>query len=107
MHRDFRDLLDEAMGVSEFVFAMNLDIRGFSDWSLTVDSAQTAIFLKKIYSKLIDRYFDDAAFIKPTGDGLLVVVNFEEDALASVATRLVRIAIEIVENFGDLYRATG
>jgi hypothetical protein len=53
MHRDFRALLDEARGISEFVFAVNVDIRGFSDWSLTVDSAQTAIFVKKIYAKLI------------------------------------------------------
>jgi class 3 adenylate cyclase len=102
MHREFRKLLDAAVGISEFVFAVNIDIRGFSDWSLTVDSAQTAIFVKKIYTKLIDGYFSDAAFVKPTGDGLLVVVSFEEEQLTAVATKLVRDAIQIVENFGML-----
>lgn len=102
MHRVFREKLDDAKGVSEFVIVLNIDIRGFSDWSLEVDSAQTALFIKKIYAKLIDRYFEQAAFLKPTGDGLLVVLTFEEDEVADSVTRVVEQSIEIVKTFGSL-----
>lgn len=102
MHRLFRKELDTATGVSEFVVAQNLDIRGFSDWSLEVDSAQTALFLTKLYAKLIDTYFSSASYIKPTGDGLLVVEAFEEPELMEVLSRTVASARQIVDDFGSL-----
>jgi class 3 adenylate cyclase len=102
MHRLFRERLDEAKGISEFVIVLNIDIRGFSDWSLEVDSAQTALFIKKIYAKLIDKYFADAAFLKPTGDGLLVVLNFDEEEVASAVTKVIQQSMEIVKSFGTL-----
>lgn len=102
MHRYFRDHLDGAKGVSEFVIALNIDIRGFSEWSLEVDSAQTALFIKKIYAKIIDEYFGDAAFVKPTGDGLLVVLGFDEGDVAEAVTTTVENSIAIVKGFGAL-----
>jgi class 3 adenylate cyclase len=102
MHRDFRKRLDEAKGVSEFVIAVNLDIRGFSKWSLEVDSAQTVLFIKKVYARLIDRYFADAAFFKPTGDGLLVILSFEEDRVGETVKRVVSDAMKIVTEFDGL-----
>jgi hypothetical protein len=102
MHRLFREQLDSATGKSEFVIAENLDVRGFSDWSLQVDSAQTALYVKKLYSKLIDKYFADASFIKPTGDGLFVIRAFEEDELEEAAAKAVTDAMEIVETFHSL-----
>ena len=98
----FRQHLDDAKGYSEFVIALNLDIRGFSDWSLKVDSAQTALFMKKVYAKLIDRFFMDAAFVKPTGDGLLVIIDFEEGQLAEVIVKTVKDAMTIVKGFDTL-----
>ncbi len=102
MHNQFRESLDDAKGYSKFVIALNLDIRGFSDWSLEVDPAQSAIYLKKLYAKLIDSYFSKASFFKPTGDGLLVVFDFEEEGLEKLAIKVVRDSLEIVENFGSL-----
>jgi hypothetical protein len=99
MHHLFREELDSATGSSEFVIAQNVDIRGFSDWSLEVDSAQTALYIKKVYAKLIDRYFAEASFVKPTGDGLLVVQTFQEPDLAEAATKAITDAMEIVEGF--------
>jgi class 3 adenylate cyclase len=98
----FRERLDDAKGFSEFVIALNLDIRDFSEWSLRVDSAQTALYVKKAYANLIDRFFEDAAFVKPTGDGLFVVINFEEDALADVVNRTVADSMTIVNEFAEL-----
>ena len=102
MHRLFRKRLDGAKGESEFVIALNVDIRGFSKWSLEVDSAQTALFIKKVYAKLIDQYFSEAAFFKPTGDGLLVIVKFPEDEVKEVVETVVSSAMQIVDEFADL-----
>jgi hypothetical protein len=102
MHRLFREELNAATGKSEFVIAQNVDIRGFSDWSLQVDSAQTALYIKKVYAKLIDRYFSAASFVKPTGDGLLVVEAFDEPDLQEIARRTVNNAMEIVDSFPQL-----
>lgn len=102
MHHLLREELDAATGNSEFVIAQNLDIRGFSDWSLKVDSAQTALYLKKLYAKLIDTYFPSASFLKPTGDGLLVIETIQEEGLADALTRCIVNAREIVGIFGTL-----
>jgi hypothetical protein len=99
VHHLFRKELDAATGRSEFVVALNLDIRGFSNWSLEVDSAQTALFLTKLYARLIDDYFGNASYIKPTGDGLFVVETFEEADLMEVLARTVGNAKTIVDSF--------
>lgn len=102
MDGNFRQELDAAVGVSEFVIALNLDIRGFTDWSLSVDSAQTALYVKKIYAKLIDCYFGGASMVKPTGDGLFVVKSFAEKDLQETVVTAVENSIEIVDSFGSL-----
>lgn len=101
MHHLFREELDAADGRSEFVIALNLDIRGFSDWSLKVDSAQTALYLKKLYAKLIDTFFQSASFIKPTGDGLLVIETIQEENLVPALSRSITNSKKIVEGFSE------
>jgi class 3 adenylate cyclase len=102
MHRLFREQLDDAVGTSEFVLALNIDIRGFTDWSLQVDSAQTVLYIKKIYARLIDDFFKEASFVKPTGDGLLVVKAFKESEVKETAVKAVKDSIQIVETFHAL-----
>jgi class 3 adenylate cyclase len=99
MHRKFRELLATANGRSEFVVAANLDIRGFSDWSRLVESSQTILYLTKVYPKLIDEYFADSWFFKPTGDGLLLVRPFVESELAALVNETVENSFRIVEAF--------
>ena len=38
------------------------------------ESAETALCLKKIYSKIFSAYFPMAEFVKPLGDGLLMII---------------------------------
>jgi class 3 adenylate cyclase len=102
MHRKFRELLSTANGRSEFVVAANLDIRGFSDWSRRVESSQTILYLTKVYPKLIDQYFADTWFFKPTGDGLLLVRPFVESELAKLVNETVQNSFRIVETFATL-----
>jgi len=104
VHRKFRELLDVARGQSEFVLAVNLDIRGFSAWSQQVESSQTTLYLTKMYRTLIDTYFGSDWFFKPTGDGLLLVRAFTEDELGNVAARTASDAFEIVEAFDGFLR---
>ena len=102
MHRQFRKLLETAEGQSKFVLAANLDIRGFSDWSRRVESRETILYLTKIYPRLIDQYFKDRWFFKPTGDGLLLVRAFEEPELGDLVGKTIRDCFEIVESFATL-----
>ncbi|MCJ7692880.1 MAG: hypothetical protein MUO22_05640 [Sedimentisphaerales bacterium] len=72
MHRNLRKLLENAEGVSEFIIAINVDIRGFSEFSLQVESPDAAMYVKRVYIRLVDDYLTGASFFKPTGDGLLL-----------------------------------
>jgi class 3 adenylate cyclase len=102
MHREFRELLEDATSVSKFVIAVNLDIRGFSLFSKKVESAEAAMFIKRVYMRLIDDYFTSASFLKPTGDGLLITILYTEDNLPDVAKSTVDCCLKVLENFGTL-----
>lgn len=100
MHREFRELLEKAIGESDFIIAVNIDIRGFSTFSMTVDSAETAIFIKKVYKKLIDEHFPNASFIKPTGDGLLIIIPYSEENLMKVVQTTITKCFTVLQEFG-------
>jgi len=102
MHREFRKRLGNAKGVSEFPIVANVDIRGFSTWSLQVDSAQTGLFIKRVYAKLLDRYLAEARYFKPTGDGLLVILPVDEDRPKAGVRKAVTQALKIVADFPGL-----
>lgn len=101
MHRQFRKLLEKAVGSSEFVIAINVDIRGFSSFSKTVESTEVAVFIKRVYMKLIDNYFATASFFKPTGDGLLVIIPYTEENLSQVVTNTMENCLQILTDFGN------
>jgi len=103
MHKEFTALLKKAKGVSEFDIVVNADIRGFSSFSQDVESAQSALFIIKFYKKLIEEYFSNASFIKPTGDGLLIGIPYEEDNLSKIANETVKKCLEIHEKFGSFF----
>jgi hypothetical protein len=102
MHRQLRKLLDNAIGEQAFVIAINLDIRDFSAWSRRVESAQSSLYLKKIFPKLLDLHFSDEWFFKLTGDGLLLVRPFVESELPALVESTLQSALEIVDSFGSL-----
>jgi len=57
------------------------------------------LFLKKAYTKLIDDYFHDASFIKPTGDGLLIIYVQKENHLKETANKAVASSLGVVRDF--------
>lgn len=101
MHRILREALPEATGRSEFVIVVVADIRGFSVFSRQHESPDIAMYVKRVYLTLIDRYFPNAAFYKPTGDGLLVIIPFGESNLAEVANQTVQACLSCVREFGS------
>ena len=102
MHKEFRKLLEKATGLSEFVVAVNVDIRGFSSFSKTVESTEVAMFIKRVYMKLLDEYFSNVSFFKPTGDGLLIIVPYTEENLDNVVINTIKTCLRVLLDFGSL-----
>ena len=89
-------------GSSEFVIAVIIDVRGFSSFAMEVESVKTTAFLKRIYIEMIDRYFGNASFIKPTGDGLLLAFPHDETNLKEVVSYVVRSSMACLADFAKL-----
>jgi class 3 adenylate cyclase len=102
MHKDFEAKLPAAKGDSALVIAANVDIRSFSTFSERVESVQAALFIKKFYLVLLSSYFGDAAFFKPTGDGMLLIFTFEEDELQARSRAVVTSCLKLVKDFPTL-----
>lgn len=102
MHKQIRKRLTLAEGESEFVIAVNLDIRGFSAFSMRVDAVEAAQYLKSLYIKLLDDYFPDARFFKLTGDGLMLVFRYSEADLRPKAAAVLGTCKRVLANFPSL-----
>ena len=102
MHHAIRDALAEAQGASEFVIAGNIDIRGFSRFSLEVESAETAFFIKKFYLKALSEYIPPEAFFKLTGDGMLFVLPYDERDFQAKVANVLHQCVRLVEDFPRL-----
>jgi len=102
MHRQLRKLLENATGVSQYIIAVVLDIRGFTPFCQTVDSLDVATYIKKVYLKIMDDYFSNASFYKPTGDGLLIIIPYTEESLKEVINNTIRNCLDLLQNFSDL-----
>jgi len=102
MHRELKTLLQKAIGRSEFIMAVMIDIRGFSAFSLSRESSEAAVFLKKVYQTILDKYFPEAAFFKPTGDGLVIIVPYTEESLKESCTNTVKKCLDLISHFPNL-----
>lgn len=102
MHRKFRQSLGTAEGHSEFIIVVVADIRGFSEFSKRRESPDTAMYIKRVYMRLIDNYFSAASFYKPTGDGLLVTIPYTESTLKEVASNTIKSSLKCYEEFAHI-----
>jgi class 3 adenylate cyclase len=101
---EFRRHLADAHGESCQALAMFLDVRGFSTFAGVAESSDTALFLRSMYSRILDSYFPEADFVKPTGDGLLLIRELTTD-LAEVTARIrawVQRGLDLVQDFASL-----
>lgn len=102
MERSFAEALVDADGRSEFVIVVVADIRGFSDFSTRNESPNIAMFIKRFYLQLIEKYFPDANFVKPTGDGLLMTFRYSEKDLLEVGHRVIDACLTCLNEFPSL-----
>lgn len=102
MHRLFRNALERATGESKSVIVVIADVRGFSAFSMRYESPDTAMFIKRVYMKLIDSYFSSASFYKPTGDGLVLTFPFRESTLRKVSQTVIAGCIACHSEFGSV-----
>src|SRR4051794_25266774 len=104
MHTEFEALLPGATGDSRHVIALNVDIRSFSGFSERVESVQAALYIKKFYLALLSRYFREATFFKPTGDGMLFIYAFEEDELQALSRSVIATSLKLVNDFPTILK---
>src|SRR5258708_6600195 len=102
MHRELYQHLQGAKGDSHFVIAIFLDVRGFSNFAGIAESVEAAIFLRKMYVRILDDYFKDPDFFKPTGDGLMILYNYDEETVAGIAESVVGNALRLSADFPKL-----
>jgi hypothetical protein len=98
----FKELLASAHGISQFVIAAFVDVRGFSSFARFAESSEAAVFLRKAYIRILDDYFPQATFFKPTGDGLLLIVPYDEQNLDMITGEAVRASVSLVNDFPSL-----
>jgi class 3 adenylate cyclase len=102
MHKNLRTLLHTARGQSQHVVVIFLDIRGFSSFAKIAESTDAAEFLASAYTKILDDYIPDAAFFKLTGDGMLVIYDYDRNSLTEVVRKATDLSIRLVEAFPTL-----
>jgi class 3 adenylate cyclase len=96
----FRD----AEGRSEFVIIVVCDIRDFSSFSSNREAPEIAIFISKLYEKLLSEYFVDAVFAKPTGDGLIMAFKHKSNQadLLLVAESVLEKCLKAISEYPDM-----
>ena len=98
------DLLRTARGESCQVIAVFVDVRGFSSFAGVAESTDTAQFLRTIYSKILEDYFPTADFVKPTGDGLMLIRELDPEAekVIEEVQHWVQASLSLVADFPTL-----
>lgn len=104
MIKEFTCRLNKADGRSEFIIAVVCDIRGFSKFSAVHESPNLAMFIKRFYIKLLEDYFTTAVFIKPTGDGLLMIFRYSEANLVQVSELVINTCMKVMKDFPDMFK---
>ena len=104
LHERFRELLGSARAESCQVVSTFLDIRGFSTFTAHGESFDTALYLRSAFSTVLSVHFPDAAFFKPTGDGLLVIHELPGDAqqVPQIVSSILSRCVSLVATFGQI-----
>ena len=83
------DSLRSGRGESHSIIAIFIDVRGFTRFAGIAESVDAAFFLRKFYLAVLCDFLPRAAFAKPTGDGLMVIIEYgESDVEEAVAAAI-------------------
>lgn len=104
LHERLKELLGSARAESCQVVATFLDIRGFTTFSVGGESFDSALYLRSVFTTILSSHFSDAAFFKPTGDGLLLIHELPHDAqiVPEMISSILSRAVTLVGEFGRI-----
>jgi len=100
MHRDLKALLTDAKGHSTKVVAIFVDVRGFTSWR--AESTDAADYLQSVYTRMLSDHVKDCDYFKLTGDGMLVIYEFEKSDLNPTLRKTVKKSLALVKAFPRL-----
>lgn len=92
------DELQKSTGKTEYIISILIDIREFSSYFRNIPSIQVATYVKRVFSKIME-YFPSVSYSKPLGDGILVVIAFNEKNQVQIINDAVSSCIELVNDF--------
>jgi class 3 adenylate cyclase len=93
------DSLRSATGESRAVVAIFIDVRGFTEFAGTAESVDTAVFLRKLYVSVLSDYLPSATFAKPTGDGLMVIIEYAESDVETVVASAISGSVDLITGY--------
>lgn len=96
------DKFKNANGRSEFVIAVVCDIRGFSNFAKNHEAPDIAMFSKRFFVRLLEEYFVNTDFAKPTGDGMLLLFRYSESTLHEVSDSVLKTCRNVVHDFPSM-----
>jgi len=102
LNGDWIKLLEKSSGISEYIIALNIDIRNFTTFCQQIDSVDVATYIKKIYMKILKDYFPNVTYSKPMGDGLFLTIKYQQDTLEDLVNTVVDSCIKLVDDFRSL-----
>jgi class 3 adenylate cyclase len=91
--------LRSATGESRAVVAIFIDVRGFTEFAGTAESVDTAVFLRKFYVAVLSEHLPSAAFAKPTGDGLMVIIEYAESDIENAVTSAISGSVDLLTEY--------
>lgn len=104
-HAHFRRALKKAQGRSEQVIVVFVDVRGFSAFSGNHDSADIALYVRRLFLSLIEEHFPGADYHKSTGDGMLIIYPYKEKTLDKIAKQVIQSALGLYVGFAGIASA--
>lgn len=105
MLEGFKKKLLVSQGRSEFVIVVFCDIRGFSKFSTYHESPDIAMFIKRFFINIISNHFPTAKFVKPTGDGLLLIFPYSEQNLNEVSATVIIGCFNAIKAFPTMFES--
>lgn len=98
------DKLATARGESCQILAVFVDVRGFSAFAGIAESSDAALYLRTLYTRVLRDYFPQADFVKPTGDGLLLVreLGTEEPEVVQRCRDWFNAGIRLIDEFNEI-----
>lgn len=99
MYKNLKEQLLKSNAESQFVIAVNVDIRGFTDFCRRSKDAEVSLFLQTIYLRITSEYFPTVEFCKPTGDGLMIVIPYQKESFSESMNSVLTKCIELLDSF--------